>query len=306
MLNAKNTRGSLHLIELPCRTPADHGGDNHLVAAGDSIDAGVFATDAAKHLGAWRHPQQAYLAAPAVPDITTRTLKHEDSDASHPLVSVIIPVFNERATVAEVIRRVQQLPWSKEILVVDDGSVDKGVEELLAQPNVRVLVHEENRGKGAAIRTALAHVEGDIVVIQDADLEYDPTDLTRLISLVAENEADVVFGSRFRDRAQVTSILHRRANQLLTWCSNRLTGLHLSDMETCYKVMRRDVVNRLALREERFGIEPEVTAKIARGGWRVAEVPIRYQPRNRSAGKKVGFRDGLRALWCILRYSRWN
>jgi glycosyltransferase involved in cell wall biosynthesis len=222
------------------------------------------------------------------------------------LVSVIIPVFNERSTLAELVERVQKLPWPKEILLVDDGSDDGGVGELSEQSAVRVFVHRQNRGKGAAIRTALAHMQGDIVVIQDADLEYDPADLTRLISLIANNECDVVYGSRFSGMSAGGSILHRRANRFLTWCSNRLTGLRLSDMETCYKVMRRDVAESLMLREERFGIEPEITAKIARGGWRVAEVPIGYQPRNRSAGKKIGLRDGLRALWCIVRYSRWD
>lgn len=229
-----------------------------------------------------------------------------DREQRHPLVSVIIPVFNERSTLAVLVERVQFLPWSKEILLVDDGSDDGGVGELAQQPYVRVFVHARNRGKGAAIRTALTHFKGDIVAIQDADLEYDPADLARLISLVAENEADVVYGSRFSGPSPASSVLHRRANQLLTWCSNRLTGLHLSDMETCYKVMRRDVAEGLILREERFGIEPEITAKIARGGWRVAEVPIGYQPRNRSAGKKIGLRDGLRALWCMLRYSSWD
>jgi glycosyltransferase involved in cell wall biosynthesis len=223
-----------------------------------------------------------------------------------PLVSVIIPVFNERSTLSELVERVQSLPWPKEILLVDDGSDDGGVEVLSQQPNVRVFVHPKNRGKGAAIRTALAHIQGDIVVIQDADLEYDPTDLTRLIAIVAENEADVVYGNRFSGATLAGSVLHRRANQLLTWCSNRLTGLQLSDMETCYKVMGRDVADGLTLREERFGIEPEITAKIARGGWRVVEIPIAYQPRNRRAGKKIGLRDGLRAVWCILRYSRWD
>jgi glycosyltransferase involved in cell wall biosynthesis len=227
-------------------------------------------------------------------------------DSSHPLVSIIIPVFNERSTLADLIERVQMLPWPKEILLVDDGSNDGGVRELVHLPNVRLFVHPHNRGKGAAIRTALLYIEGEIVVIQDADLEYDPEDLTRLISLVTANEADVAYGSRFRGPSLPGSRLHRHANQLLTWCSNRLTGLSLSDMETCYKVMRREVMDGLTLRENRFGVEPEITAKIARRGWRVVEVPIGYQPRTRSAGKKIGLRDGLRALWCILRYSKWD
>ncbi len=234
------------------------------------------------------------------------TQESHGGERLQPLVSVIIPVFNERSSLRELVERVQNMSWPKEILLVDDGSDDGGVGELAQQPHVRVFVHHKNRGKGAAIRTALAHMEGDIVVIQDADLEYDPTDLTRLIAIVAEKEADVVYGSRFSGPPPPGSVFHRRANQLLTWCSNRLTGLRLSDMETCYKVMRREVADGLILREERFGFEPEFTAKIARGGWRVAEVPVGYQPRNRSAGKKIRLRDGLRAIWCILRYSRWD
>jgi glycosyltransferase involved in cell wall biosynthesis len=224
----------------------------------------------------------------------------------HPLVSVIIPVFNERSTLAELVRRVANLPWPKEILLVDDGSDDGGVGELAQLPNARVFVHSVNRGKGAAIRTAFAHIRGDIVAIQDADLEYDPADLTKLIALVLDDKADVVYGSRFSGPPPANPALHRRANQLLTWCSNRMTGLRLSDMETCYKVLRRSAADSLTLREDRFGIEPEITAKVVRNGWRVVEVPISYRPRKKNAGKKIGFRDGLRALWCILRYSKWD
>jgi glycosyltransferase involved in cell wall biosynthesis len=253
--------------------------------------------------------QQTLLLSPPSRLLMRSIEESRDPEPLYPLVSlvsVIIPVFNERTTLAELIERVQKLPWHKEILLVDDGSVDGGVQELVQQPNIRVFVHQENRGKGAAIRTALAHLQGEIVVIQDADLEYDPADLAQLISLVAENEADVVYGSRFSGPSLPSDRIHRYANQLLTWCSNRFTGLRLSDMETCYKVMRREVVERLNLREDRFGFEPELTAKIAHGGWRVVEVPIQYQPRNRRAGKKIGLRDGLRAIWCIFRYSKWD
>jgi glycosyltransferase involved in cell wall biosynthesis len=227
-----------------------------------------------------------------------------DAARAHPLVSIVIPVFNEKSTLAELVQRVLSLPWPKELILVDDGSGDGGVRQLGQHPDIRFLVHPRNRGKGAAVRTALEQVRGEIVVIQDADLEYDPAELTRLVSLVAQNEADVVYGSRFTGPRPASSGLHRLANQVLTWCSNRLTGLQLTDMETCYKVMRRDVVKGLTLREDRFGFEPEITAKIARGGWRVVESPVSYRPRTRRAGKKIGLRDGLRALWCIVRYSR--
>jgi hypothetical protein len=155
-------------------------------------------------------------------------------------------------------------------------------------------------------RTALTHIEGEVVIIQDADLEYDPAELTRLVAQILAGEADVVYGSRFREALPPSSWPHQLANRFLTWCSNRLTGLQLTDMETCYKVMRRDVVKSLTLREDRFGFEPEITAKIARGRWRIVESPVSYRPRTRHAGKKIGIRDGLRALWCILRYSRWD
>jgi glycosyltransferase involved in cell wall biosynthesis len=232
--------------------------------------------------------------------------KTESVEHSIFLVSIVIPIFNERSTLVELVRRVQALPWPKELVLVDDGSNDGGVLQLSRPENVRVIVHARNKGKGAAVRTALEQVQGEIVVIQDADLEYDPADLTRLIARIVAGEADVVYGSRIREALPPSSWPHRLANQVLTCCSNRLTGLQLTDMETCYKVMRRDVVKSLKLREDRFGFEPEITAKIARGGWRVVESPVSYRPRTRHAGKKIGIRDGLRALWCILRYSRWD
>jgi glycosyltransferase involved in cell wall biosynthesis len=246
--------------------------------------------------------RQRYLANAAV----SLTPAVSPPAAAHPLVSIIIPVFNERSTILELISRVEKLSWPKEILLVDDGSDDDGVAQLAGMPGVRVFIHHKNRGKGAAVRTALGHAEGEIIVIQDADLEYNPADLAQLVALIANNEADVVFGSRFGGNSGLGRSVHRTANHFLTWLSNRFSGLRLSDMETCYKVMRREVIERLELYENRFGFEPEVTAKIARGGWRVAEVPIRYQPRNRRAGKKIGLRDGLRAIWCILRYSKWD
>jgi len=226
------------------------------------------------------------------------------------LLSVIVPVFNEAETLPEVIRRISAAPIDKEILVIDDASTDgslNGVERLVEDLGVCVFVHERNHGKGAAIRTGLARARGDIIVVQDADLEYDPADIERLVAPILAGQADVVFGNRFASQGDSeASRLRGAANRFLTWLSNRFTGLALSDMETGYKAMRREVVASISVRENRFGVEPELTAKIARGGWRVLEVPISYHPRDYAAGKKIGVRDGLRAIWCILRYSRWD
>jgi glycosyltransferase involved in cell wall biosynthesis len=181
------------------------------------------------------------------------------------------------------------------------------VRQLAHTRQIRSFFHNENRGKGAAIRTAILHAVGDIVVIQDADLEYDPAEIEQLVEPIVQGRVDVVYGSRFRTGDGVSCSIQRRvANRFLTWLSNRFTGLHLTDMETCYKAFRREIATQLILRENRFGIEPELTAKIARGGWRLIEVPISYVPRGYDAGKKIGFRDGLRAIWCIFRYARWD
>jgi glycosyltransferase involved in cell wall biosynthesis len=233
---------------------------------------------------------------------------HED--VKGPLLSVIVPVFNEAATLAEAIRRISAAPIDKEILVIDDASTDgslSAVNGFADTPSLQVFLHERNHGKGAAIRTGFACARGDIIVIHDADLEYNPADIERLVAPILARQADVTFGNRFA--SQVDSAgrpLRRIANQFLTWLSNRFTGLALSDMETCYKAMRREVAASISIRENRFGVEPELTAKIARGGWRVTEVPISYCPRDYAAGKKIGVRDGLWAIWCILRYSRWD
>jgi glycosyltransferase involved in cell wall biosynthesis len=227
-----------------------------------------------------------------------------------PLLTVIIPVYNEAATLGEVVRRVERLPLSKEILIVNDASTDGSTEQMRAmngRGSVRAIHHDRNRGKGTAIRTALTHARGEVLVIQDADLEYDPEEIAWLVRPILENQADVVYGSRFaRGGRRSGSVLHRSANRFLTWLSNKFTGLTLSDMETCYKAMHRKVAATLRVREHRFGVEPELTAKIARGGWRVQEVPITYRPRSYAAGKKIGLRDCLRAIWCIVRYSRWD
>lgn len=232
------------------------------------------------------------------------------ADAAAPQLSVIIPVYNESPTLHQVVDRVGKLPVSHEIVIVDDGSLDgtaEIAEKLAERPLVRAILHECNRGKGAAVRTGLANSRGEIVVIQDADLEYDPLEIERLIQPILRDEADVVFGSRFAGTVISDYPMTRlAANRTLTRFSNLVTGLQLSDMETCFKAMRRKVVDNLQIRENRFGVEPELTAKIARGGWRIVEVPITYRPRGKAAGKKIGFFDGIAAIWCILRYSRWD
>jgi len=227
-------------------------------------------------------------------------------------LSVVIPVYNERGTIAEIIRRVRAVPIDKEIIVVDDGSTD-GTRELLtslaAEPDVRIHFHARNGGKGAALKTGFARATGDIIVVQDADLEYDPADFRRLIEPILDNRAEVVFGSRFlsHDSRCVLSFGHRLANRALTMLSNFFCNLSLTDMETCYKVFRRDVVEALAprLQQNGFGIEPELTARVARGGYRICEVGISYEARTRREGKKIRWRDGAKALWCIVRYSWW-
>jgi len=222
-------------------------------------------------------------------------------------VSIVIPVYNERETIAEIVRRVQAVGIHQEIIIVDDYSLDGTRDVLLElgqQPDIRILMHGYNRGKGAALRTALSEVEGDVVMIQDADLEYDPQDYPGLLAPIERGEADVVYGSRFLENArQDPSRLHRLGNWLLTALSNRLTGQRLTDMETCYKVFRRETVQAIQLEQNRFGFEPEITAKLSKLGKKIVEVPISYDYRSYDEGKKIGIRDGLSAIWCILRYS---
>ena len=225
-------------------------------------------------------------------------------------LSVVVPVFNEKHTIEEIIRRIRAVPIPKEIILVDDASTD-GTRELLEQlasraDDLRLVCHEHNGGKGAALRTGFGYVKGDIVIVQDADLEYSPTEYPRLIQPIVEGVADVVYGSRFNTVGphRVLYFWHSIANRMLTTMSNMFTDLNLTDMETCYKVFRREVIEVIqpTLRENRFGIDPELTAKVARRKYRIYEIGITYFGRTYQEGKKIGFRDALRVFWCILRY----
>lgn len=226
-------------------------------------------------------------------------------------LSIVIPLYNEVGTIDQIVQRVRDVPLEKEIVIVDDGSTDGSREKLQALggvKDIRVVLHDENRGKGAALRSGFAVVRGDIVIVQDADLEYDPQDYARLIEPIVEDKADVVFGSRFigGQSHRVLYFWHAVANRGLTILSNILTNLNLTDMEVCYKVFRRTILDEVTFRENRFGFESEFTAKIARRGYRVYEVGISYAGRTYDDGKKIGWKDGCRALWCIMRYNCWH
>ena len=222
-------------------------------------------------------------------------------------LSVVIPVYNEEQTIRRVLARVKALPLNSEIIVVNDCSTDstKDVLDELALPLRLDVIHKPmNEGKGAALRTGFRHASGDIVAVQDADLEYDPRDILPLLKPILDNEADVVYGSRFlTEKPQHSSFVHRLGNGILTSSSNLLTGLKLTDMETCYKVFRRGVLSKFEIRQPRFGFEPEVTAKLARRKFRIVERPIRYAARSYAEGKKIGVKDLFNALWCIVRYG---
>lgn len=224
-------------------------------------------------------------------------------------VSIVIPCFNERHTILEVVNAVRQAPVAKkEIVIVDDRSTD-GTREFLSSDICelvdKVVFHDRNQGKGAALRTGFQHVTGDIVIIQDADLEYDPREYERLLEPIISGKADVVYGSRFiSDRPhRVVYFWHRVGNYLLTLLSNMFTNLNLTDMETCYKVFKRDVIQSIVIEEDRFGFEPEVTAKVAAMGCVVYEVGISYYGRTYEEGKKIGWRDGFRAVYAIAKYN---
>jgi glycosyltransferase involved in cell wall biosynthesis len=230
-----------------------------------------------------------------------------------PLLTVVMPVYNERQTLRAIVDAVRAVPIDKEIVLVDDGSRDGSrdlIGELAAEfDDVRAVMHEHNQGKGAALKTGFQHARGRFVVIQDADLEYDPNDYPALLAPIQRGEADVVYGSRYlvddRDPGRERDLFHHYlGNRFLTFVSNLFTGLNLTDMETCYKCFRREVLADIVIRSRRFTVEPELTAKVARLPVRIFEVPIRYRGRGYGDGKKIGWRDGVAALWAIVRY-RW-
>ena len=220
-------------------------------------------------------------------------------------LSVIIPVYNEAGTILEIIQRVKEAPFEKEIIVVDDSSTD-GTASLLKGNNegIKPLFHDRNKGKGAAIRTALPHITGEIAIIQDADLEYHPSEYPHLISPILNGVADVVYGSRFQGGThRVLYFWHSVGNNVVTTLSNMFTNLNLSDMETGYKVFRSEVLKKIKIESNRFGFEPEITAKIAKMGCRIYEVPISYWGRDYSEGKKINWKDGLAALYWIIKFN---
>jgi glycosyltransferase involved in cell wall biosynthesis len=222
-----------------------------------------------------------------------------------PLLSVVMPAYNERETIEEIIRRVLAVPLRIELIVVDDASTD-GTRDILqglaSALSFKLFLQPRNQGKGAALRRGFAEVTGDIVVIQDADLEYSPEEYPALIELIVEGRADVVYGSRFIGRHRVFLFTHYAGNRLLTLMTNLLYNTILSDMETCFKAMRVDVLRSMTLRSDRFGIEPELTAKIFKRGYRVYEVPITYDGRGYEEGKKITWRDGIVAVWTLVKY----
>ncbi|MGE5142276.1 MAG: glycosyltransferase family 2 protein [Acidobacteriota bacterium] len=223
-------------------------------------------------------------------------------------LSVIVPAYNEAGTVEQIVSRLRELPLRLEVIAVNDASRDGtgAVLDRLAAQGVlhRVIHHPENRGKGAALRSGIAAATGDVVVVQDADLEYDPTDLPRLLEPIRAGRADAVYGSRFQGGPhRVLFFWHSVGNRLLTLTSNMFTNLNLTDMETCYKLVRRDLLQRLPLTSNRFGFEVEITARLAQAGARIWELPITYSGRTYAEGKKITWRDGLAALWHILRYN---
>jgi glycosyltransferase involved in cell wall biosynthesis len=226
-----------------------------------------------------------------------------------PCLSVVMPVFNEVATVGDVIKTVLTQRPVQQLVIVDDCSSDGTWDKLqpLAQnePRIKLARHEINQGKGAALRTGIAHTTSAIVIIQDADLEYDPAEYFRLLAPILSGKADVVFGSRFigSDAHRVLYYWHSVGNKVLTTFSNMATGVNLTDMEVCYKTFRREIIRKITIEENRFGFEPEITAKVARLKVRVYEVAISYNGRTYAEGKKIGWRDGFRALWCICKYN---
>ena len=226
------------------------------------------------------------------------------------MLTIVIPVFNERETIHDIIGVVTATPFNKEIIVVNDGSTD-GTRDILSsmqQAGLKVFMHEKNQGKGAALQTGFSHATGDIILIQDADLEYDPEEYSFLLKPIFDGKADVVYGSRFGGHGahRVLYFWHYVGNRFLTLLSNLFTNLNLTDMETGYKVFTKEALSGVVIKEKRFGFEPEITAKMAKKKLRLYEVPISYYGRTYEEGKKIDWKDGVRALWCILKYNLWG
>jgi glycosyltransferase involved in cell wall biosynthesis len=221
-------------------------------------------------------------------------------------ISVVIPVYNEKSTIAELITRVKNVPLEKEIIIIDDYSNDgtRDVLKALSDSSVKILFHEKNQGKGAALRTGFSHVQGDVVIIQDADLEYNPDEYPHIVAPIKDGHADAVFGSRFLGGPhRVHLFWHYVGNTLLTTLSNMFTNINLTDMETCYKAFKASLLQQFTIESDRFGIEPELTAKLARLKCRIYEVPISYSGRDYTEGKKIGWKDGLAAIYWIIYYN---
>jgi len=266
------------------------------------------------------------VMTPSKPEVGVKASLATAIQAAPPKLSIIVPVYNERSTIAEILRRIEAIDIEKEILIVEDGSTD-GTREFLAdldarlrshcddipsspesaevhRNRVRIFFQERNRGKGAALRRGFKEAQGRIVIIQDADMEYDPRDYYALLKPIEEGRADVVYGSRFLGgHHRVLLFWHYVGNKVLTLLSNMFTNLNLSDVWTCYKAFRREVLEGIPIEEDRFGFEQEITIKISKARWRIYEVPISYFGRTYDEGKKITWKDGVRALWCVARYS---
>lgn len=223
------------------------------------------------------------------------------------LLSIVIPVYNEKDTIVDTIEAVVVTPYKKEIIVVDDCSTDgtRGILANINRENIKILMHSKNKGKGAALQTGFSNATGDIIIIQDADLEYDPQEYSILLKPILEGKADVVYGSRFAGHGahRVLYFWHYAGNKFLTFLSNIFTNLNLTDIETCYKVFTKEALKGVEIKEKRFGFEPEITAKMAKKKLRIYEVPISYYGRTYEEGKKVTWKDGVNAIWCILKYT---